>query len=344
MTRILITGKPAWFEKDSHGAISFYRILTPLQELARTHGISVYESGSAFGADILKADIVFLHTPNNQLAINAAITAKQWGKKIWADFDDLVFEDDIPKANIAWTFFGQPENKKILKGVMSLVDAVSVSTQVIKDRIIELYNIPDEKIWVIPNALPDQFWKKRNEFKLTDNREIKRLLWRGSVTHEGDLLMAKNGIKPYKKIGYHFIGHYPWMLHKDYDGHLEYITFTKWAKPTEEYFKFLLHAAPHYVFVPLENCLFNKGKSNIAWLEATLAGAACIAPAFMPEFSNVPCILFTSNKSLDGVIKNIDSGADLRTDKYMESRAVIEKNYLLSITNLKRMELIKSLL
>ena len=49
--RVLITGKPAWFEKDSHGAISFYRIIPPLRQMERTHGIKVEESASGYMPD-----------------------------------------------------------------------------------------------------------------------------------------------------------------------------------------------------------------------------------------------------------------------------------------------------
>jgi len=106
----------------------------------------------------------------------------------------------------------------------------------------------------------------------------------------------------------------------------------------------LQDANPHYMLVALEECDFNRGKSNIAWLEATFAGAACIAQSSMPEFARVPTVQYRSIKSLDGVLKNIASGTDLRTEKYMESRAIIEKEYLLSVTNDKRWALIKTLM
>jgi len=215
--RILITGKPAWFEKDSHGAISFYRIIPPLREMERTHGIRVEESASAYMPDIYRSDIVFLHTPVHQQAIEAVQAARLYGKKVWLDFDDMIFANDIPRSNLAWTFFNSEKSQKILRACIPAADAISVSTQFIKDRIIKLFGYPDSKIWVIPNAFPDALWAKRAPFKPDLNKQ-KNVMWRGSVTHEGDLYKFRNGIKPHKGIGYLFVGHLPWILHKNHDG------------------------------------------------------------------------------------------------------------------------------
>jgi hypothetical protein len=42
--------------------------------------------------------------------------------------------------------------------------------------------------------------------------------------------------------------------------------------------------SPDYIVVPLVNDAFNRCKSNIAWIEATNAGAVTIAPSYLPEF------------------------------------------------------------
>jgi hypothetical protein len=340
--RILITGKPAWFEKDSHSAISFYRILTPLRELERQENVKIEESASAYEADIQKSDVVFLHTPNNDLSLQAVYNAKRWKRKIWVDFDDMVFDNDIPKSNLAWGFFNKPKQKKILKACISEAHIISVSTEKIKQRIVELYQYPKDQIVVVSNAIPNQIWKERAHFKPSTGKQ-RNIGWRGSVTHEGDLYKYRNGIKSHPNLSYLFIGHLPWVLHSDYDGHLNEMNYQHWFKIIGNYFDFLKTCAADYFIVPLENNSFNRGKSNIAWLEATFSGAACIAPDTMPEFAKEPVIKFNTPKSLDGVLKNIAKGTDLRTAKYLESRAVIEKNYLLSIVNKKRLEIINTL-
>lgn len=346
--KILITGKPAWFEKDSHSAISFYRMLGPLADLARKHKhIEVQESSTGYATEIQKFDVLFMHTPNNDVALSAAYYAKKYRRKIWVDLDDMIFSDDIPEANAAWTYFNDEKSIKILDTILKDADAISVSTPVIKKRVVERLSLNPDKVHVIHNALPDDIWASRSKFQHANLNKPKRIVWRGSFTHEGDLLTFRNGIKPYKNLNYIFIGLRPWMLFTQYGGQLEKKDFVhcQWVKPVEKYFELFQNTNPHFVFVTLENNDFNRGKSNIAWLEGTLAGAACIAQDSMPEFSQVPTIQFNSVKSLDGVLKKVSTNDlnDLRFEKYTESRAVIESKYLLSHTNKLRLTLLESL-
>jgi len=143
------------------------------------------------------------------------------------------------------------------------------------------------------------------------------------------------------------MGSMPWLLTTGYDGHLKGgrdFDMYPWQKQgIPAYFERLLSIAPHYIVVPLENCDFNKGKSNIAWLEGTLAGAACISRSEMPEFDKVPSVRFDTPKSLHRIFEQIGKREDLRTENYMRSRALIESEYLLSHTNKKRLDIIDSL-
>lgn len=346
--KILITGKPNWFEKDCHSAISYYRMLGPLADIARRYkNVEVYESATGYAAEIQKVDLVFLHTPNNDVSLSAIFYAKKYRRKVWVDLDDMIFADDIPEANAAWTYFNDPKAIKILDASIKQADVISVSTQTIKKRLIERYGIEENRIWVIHNAIPDDIWQSRSKFQHIGLNDVKRVVWRGSFTHEGDLLLYRNGIKPHAKLGYVFIGLKPWLLLKKYGGHLQKGDFihNQWVKPVEKYLELFQSLHPHFVFVPLEENDFNRGKSNIAWLEGTFAGGACIAQSSMPEFAKVPTIQFSSIKSLDGLLKNAASNKlnDVRFERYTESKALIERKYLLSQTNELRMKLINSL-
>lgn len=344
--RILITGKPNWFQKDSHTAISFYRIAYPLKELARrTPGLEIVESVSGTMPDLAGVDCVFLHTPTTHDAIECIVNAAVSGKAIWLDFDDLVFSDYIPRANVAWTFFNAQANKKAIAIAVQSANVISVSTQVIKEKLIEHFNVHESKIHVIPNALPDEVWARRSEF-IPVVRKARRILWRGSVTHNGDLLLYRSAWKPLKNIQYGFFGSLPYMLEEKYGGYLKPSDygFQQWNNQgIFSYFETLKDMQPHYIVVPLEVCDFNRAKSNIAWLEGTLAGAACISQEDMPEFSKVPTIEFKNARGLENIFKAISKGEDYRTEAYIESRAVIETNYLLSITNKQRYDIINSL-
>lgn len=344
---ILITGKPQHFEKDSHSAQAFYRFLYPFKELTRVdRSIQVKESTSAFMPELGGIDICLFHTPTNHGAIEAMAHAYEAGKKVWVDFDDLVFADYVPSANLAKSFFTKKNNQDALAASLVHADVVTVSTETIKENIVSIFKYPAEKIYVIHNALPDEVWDRRAKFRPFTKptpKDPARVMWRGSITHIGDLMLNKDGFKPFPNVAYQFYGAVPFMLEKRYGGHLEEYTFRDWDKGLFQYFAALKQMNPDYMVVPLEDCAFNHAKSNISWLEATLAGGVCISQDSMPEFSRTPGPKFDTPKSLERMFRAINDGEDMRYENYMLSRSLIEREYLYSHTNRQRLDIINSL-
>jgi hypothetical protein len=176
-------------------------------------------------------------------------------------------------------------------------------------------------------------------------------MWRGSITHEGDLYKFREGFQQIQGLDYLFFGSDPWVLYEGYGGQLKEFMMKDWRLGMFNYFNDLKDEKPTYMVVPLENVPFNQAKSNIAFLEGALAGAVTIAPAFMPEF-NIPGV-WTFGKpnpkagqhyahELAEVFKKIAAGKDeQRMELYKQTCRTIEENYLLSITNRKRLELLQ---
>lgn len=338
-------GKPDWFEKSSHTAQGFYRSIIPFGELEREGHLIVRENLELTVPDAAKTDILFLHVPTTQSAITSAMRAKQYGVKVWVDFDDLLWPPGaIPMANLAGITFRQKPAQDAMQMALSLADVVTTSTDHLRLKLIEHYKdvIDPRRVATVHNAFPDRVWSRRKEYRPTGKKV--RILWRGSITHEGDVYRYRNGWKPFKNIAYHFFGHNPVWINREYDGHLDKYSWTQWQPGLMEYFEQLKRFDADYVLVPLEDNDFNRAKSNIAWLEGAWAGMACMATDTMPEFAKVPTIGFNSPRSLEKTLQAINKGEDLRTEKYMESRAVIEKNYLLSHTNPIRMKIVNSLI
>ena len=344
---ILIMGGATWFERKSHAAQSFYRIAFPLKELTKhRNDIRIVESASCTMPEIAGTDCVFIHNPTTTDDIRGIATAKAFGGvKIWLDFDDLTFNDGIPLSNIAWTMYNSKEITNALSVAIPAADVISVSTQTIKDAIVLTFKTSPDKIHVIPNALPDSLWEGRAKFrpfKPPTAKSPAQIMWRGSVTHEGDLYQFRSGLIEHPAIAYHFHGAKPWVIDKRYGGTLEHYSYRKWDKGIAEYFASIHGCNADYFIVPLEILPFNHAKSNIAWLEATYAGAGCIATE-LAEFSTVPCNTFRTAKEFGRMLKAIGDGADLRTEKYIESVAIIKGKYLLSVTNKERIKIIDSL-
>lgn len=336
-------GKPDWFEKSSHTAQGFYRSIVPLGELYRQENVRIIENIEITTPDLAKADILFLHVPSTQSAVISADRAKKYGVKVWIDFDDLLWPPGaIPMSNLAGITFRQKPAQDAFTMCLSLADVVTVSTEHLRQKMLEHYKfLKPSHVITIHNAIPDRKWPQRAEYRPTNKKA--RVLWRGSITHEGDIYRYKDGFKEFKNLAYHFFGHNPVWINKQYDGHLTDYSWTGWQPGLMEYFEQLKRFDADYVVVPLEKNDFNMAKSNIAWLEGTWAGMACIGMDAMPEFAQVPKVNFETPRDLEKVFKAIAGGEDLRTEKYMESRALIESKYLLSHTNKIRMEIIQGI-
>jgi hypothetical protein len=150
------------------------------------------------------------------------------------------------------------------------------------------------------------------------------------------MMAYRDAFQEFDNIEYHFWGMAPDLfVGKQYGGRLE-----SWHyKPTEQgiprYFQNLSLLKPNFLVVPLENTVFNRCKSKIAWLEATRAGAVCLASG-LDEFKKLGVCTFADPDDLNVLFDSIDEGRVDFSGYYLESVANIQENYLLSKINHKR--------
>jgi SAM-dependent methyltransferase len=109
-------------------------------------------------------------------------------------------------------------------------------------------------------------------------------LIRGGGSHSRDIDTYKDAIinimNDYPEYNWAFMGYWPkWALETLPDERLLLFPYGDLMK----YFETLMELKPEIMIVPLEDTEFNKSKSNIAWIEGTLAGAITLAPD-LPEF------------------------------------------------------------
>lgn len=76
--------------------------------------------------------------------------------------------------------------------------------------------------------------------------------------------------------------------------------------PLMQYFEYLHKQNPNIVFHPLSKTKFNESKSDIAYLEATYAGAAFVGNMDLPEFKDKVC-LGDLNEALNMPIETLQS-------------------------------------
>jgi hypothetical protein len=242
--------------------------------------------------------------------------AKNMGIKVIADYDDLLL-DAVDMYNPTHNLYKQHQNT--LKSCLSIADEIWASTEQIRQS----YSKYCPNIYVIPNAHNDY------QFKLKDKRPFgstKKSVYRGGGSHQADVNAVANQlieiINSNKDWTFTFMGDRFTFLEMNTGDNYHIIG----GLSIMEYFRFLHHENPSVMIFPLCNSLFNRGKSNISWLEGTYAGASFFGNKELPEF-NKHCIL--SIKDLGKQLNDME----LLKSKHDESWEMIKDTLLLSEVN-----------
>ncbi len=321
---------------------SFYRAYGVFHDLNvkmnKTLHFTFFRGGMTW-ADIGDFDIVFLQRPMTESLLKLAKYAQNLGVKIWCDFDDNLFT--LPNENRAFFDFTD-EIRKVMLKLLLLSDCVTVSTQALKE-FFETMNV--KNIEVVPNALNDEWHIPVENY----NADSKVIVWRGSETHAGDLAYFFNPLE--NLIGpstdtWHFMGYNPFLLTNIFGCYCKGVSglptdkIVVW-KPEDvnEYHLYLKGIKPRVMHVPLVDNPLNKCKSNIAWIEATYAGAVTIAPDW-PEWKRPGVITYSNEKEYEDLLRN----TSIDNEKcWKASMEFIKNNLLLSIVNKKRVNIINRL-
>ncbi len=308
---------------------SFYRAWGVFPFLAKEHNITLISDRgkSLTWVDIAQMDIVYMHRPFTIEQLNFAQYVKEMKIPLWVDYDDDL--TSIP----AWMSFYQTymndNTQKIIKAVIGIADIVTVSTSELKRRYADL----NELIEVIPNAFNDYIL---GDFMPYNSKKI--VMWRGSETHHVDLMNFKDDIE--KCINredweWQYFGFNPWFLPK-----------TKHIPVMDPvmYFRTMRSINPGVMFVPLIDDTFNRCKSNINWLEATYAGAACLVPDW-EEWNHTGTFTYKDHDSFVQQLTFLMSpeSALVRKTAYQQSVDEINRNFGLSKVNNARLEIINFL-
>lgn len=218
---------------------------------------------------------LFLERPSSQNDLHIIKLAKQCGLKVIVDLDD-----DILHLDVLHPLYGAYEEAKaVCMECIVSADEVWVSTKGLK-KSLNLYN---KNIHVIPNAHNDYLFPvdKKKPF----NPETKKAIFRGGASHEADvyekaedLVKIINGNKDwfFEILGFRFI----YLEQRCGDNYLPVSPM-----PLMQYFEYMYKENPNVVFHPLCDTVFNRSKSNIAWIEASYVGAAFFGNKNLPEFN-----------------------------------------------------------
>lgn len=272
--RIYMNGFDDW-------GCGYYRAKMPVyncfSELSK-HGISV-SLDKDLHSDENEYDAYILHRIPVENSIFFMQSVQKKGKKFILEMDDDIFS--IPE----WTPSEEYRNPKwSLKRAIDMSDEIWVSTDVLAEAV----NRPS-KTHVLPNLIDYNAFPQPLE-----PTDPIRILWMGSMWHDKDLEQVVNPIikllEEYKeKIQVIFWGCLPTAFadYKRVPGqNMAVLKQTdKFGKnllylegiPFKFYFDSLIKVRPYIGIAPLYDCKFNDSRSNIKYLEYSMAGAATIA-------------------------------------------------------------------
>jgi hypothetical protein len=266
--------------QDIKSASSYYRGYGELVKIKKytDNSFNIKIASNLDWYELADADAVFMERPFSPSHLSFLMFAQAEEKKVWVDFDDHL--GCVPSSNEASKLYKDTDVKTSLTNIIGYADIVTCSTSRLLD---EMVGTPSENTIVIQNGIAkDKEWIQQAR-KINGSARDNIVLWRGTHTHQKDLLSFASQIVETANSNhawkFDFMGYNPWFI-TDY---IPYWQF-KGGVSLRDYFWEMAMMTPSIIIVPLFDDDFNRCKSNIAALEASwLTGANVIAPDW-PEW------------------------------------------------------------
>lgn len=252
------------YDSGAFDGVSWWRNTLPLSILRAQYAeqIDFHYTPNPTVSDILQADVVLMFRPTSENALKIAESVKklQAQKPVYllCDLDDDLWS--LPHYHFAAS--GYRKHFRRMREIYDLADLVWVSTEQLRYSIGDLgraVKIPNS---VLPNQLPD---------KPAPYKGI--ACWRGSTAQFTDVT-APFAAKWYKGWRdkyerWRFWGYWPSLEH---GANVDFVDYDE----VLDFFSSLGSIGANIFWKPLEENKFNDAKSNIAWIEATMAGGVCV--------------------------------------------------------------------
>lgn len=250
---------------------AWWRLLSPF-------GVLREQSGGQFEYDVYsqvdhieisKCDLLYMQRPVRAVDITMMNQAKSLGIPVVIDYDDDY--TNVPANNMTAKMYMQPDVQNNIRTLMTQANVITVSTVELKNK----WKHINKNIAVVPNGFDDRMVLKRGAERLP----YRRVLWRGSASHNEDLLKYGDAVVKAANEGapaiWTFVGHSVFHIHSRMP--LASVEEYDW-RGVVEWFNLLGELRPQILIVPLVDTPFNRQKSNISILEGAWTGAAVLAP------------------------------------------------------------------
>ena len=267
----------------------------------------------------------------------------RFGTRIVYEVDDIIFREDIPDYNKFKFAFDSDEIRETSSKIMNMCDEITVTCEFMKQYYSEKLN--KKEVTVIPN-FPPKFWignffnEKRVNTLYQKHKKKPRILYAGSGAHfdVDNNIKQKDDfnhvidavIKSRKKYQWVFVGAFPLRL-KPFIANGE-IEFHPWQQ---------MYSYPQKIYdleiqmsvAPLEDNNFNKGKSDLKYIEACAFGIP-VACQDLCTYQDAPIKFNTGEEMLSRIAETLGNGPKYKSDAQKRYR-VAEKRFLERDENLE---------
>jgi glycosyltransferase involved in cell wall biosynthesis len=288
----------------------------------------------AFWEDsIAWADLVvmqYIGTPTG-LSLVEAIRDR---KPCLMEFDDCF--NAIPAYSVAYEA-NRPGDSAEYWATRQMMESTGAVTTT--KYLANMYRDFNQKMKVIPNCIDFNLWKSNGK---EQNKRV-RIGWIGGTTHEGDMKIVK-------PILFDLLNTFPELevvvcsgpVFDSWRTHERMIVINKWVT-IDKYPEHLKSLHFDIGIAPLRDNIFNRGKSNLRFLEYASMGIPVVASNVVP-FKETPSVLCSSQdewfKGLSELIKN----EELRKISGKNCLDYVKKNYDLDSITTQYYDHLKGLL
>jgi hypothetical protein len=328
MRILLVTDNPS-------DAIAFYRSTMPWNQLQKEYDdviVTTKHVKDYFAWDVLSAnDILFISNPRSSKHLEVIRTAKNFGLKVWSDYDDCYL--DIPQDNISFNLITAGHVNHMTKDCLIESDIATVTTNYLK----EFYLPYTTRIEVIPNGFPAEYLTENSLGPIVQGSH-NFVSWRGSHSHKRNVREYANEITAVAKNNpdwvFKFFGLNPEFLEFNYNHH-------DYSELFDSFYRLKKFSSKVHI-VTLYDRPFNKSKSNISWIEATIAGSVVLAPDW-EEWQKPGIVNYSSKEDFKEKLQSLLNGEYDLTKHFEESRDYILNNLSLKKINRDRLKILQRL-
>ena len=240
---------------------------------------------------------------------------QHYGYKWVLDMDDNIFE--VNKDNPGYNAFnkeGTGDARFWIEVAMRQCDLLVVSNKNLE----KVYGRYNDNIYINPNTIDFRFWDLDNSWGKTKKIVLG---WAGAGGHKFDMTLIEDAVKEIKKKWGKKVEFVSFGAEQPgvFDKHVDWVDLTKYPKK-------LASLGFDIGLAPLRDNLYNRGKTNLRWLEYSSLRMPTIASDVEP-FRDTNALLCTTSEDWFSAMDTLIKDEEIRRSLGYEAFKLVDKKF-----------------